>query len=195
MKTKSFIIQKILLTSLFMLVMYQLYGQDTLPGYNSSKFRSIEFKTGVSIGNHIRIYKIPVNIVYQQNIKYGLSTILYSEFLSVFFTNSTTKYSEVLMLEAAGIGKTIGRKRFSNGIFLMCGGRFYHTKLTLLNTDFNQNSLTTNKINPELGLLYNLKIGKKRLYFTSQIYFALTPFKNISENRHTLTLGLGYRLL
>lgn len=170
-----------------------MQAQDSLPTFKSEKFRSIEIKTGIGIGYPPRIYKIPINIVYQQNLKRGFSTIIYSEFLSMFSKSSESSYSEFIWLEAVGIGKTIGKNRFSNGLYLLGGGRAYYSKLTLYNTDFNQNTLVTKKITPELGLLYNLKIGKKKIYFTTQMYFALTPLKNFIEARHTLTLGIGYR--
>lgn len=185
-------IKSILLVS-FLLVIIQLQAQDSLPTFKSEKFRSIEIKTGIGVGFPPRIYKIPINIVYQQNIKGGFSTILYSEFLSMFSKSSESSYSEFIWLEAVGIGKTIGNNRFNNGLYLLGGGRVYHSKLALYNTDFNQNTLVTKKITPELGLLYNLKVGKKKYYFTTQMYFALTPIKNFIEARHTLTMGIGYR--
>lgn len=185
-------IKSILIVS-FLLVILKLQAQDSLPTFKSEKFRSIEIKTGIGVGFPPRIYKIPINIVYQQNIKGGFSTILYSEFLSMFSKNSESSYSEFIWLEAVGIGRTIGNNRFSNGLYLLGGGRVYHSKLALYNTDFNQNTLVTKKITPELGILYNLKVGKKKYYFTTQMYFALTPMKNFIEARHTLTMGVGYR--
>ncbi len=185
--------QNLILIAFFLLVIIQLQAQDSLPTFKSEKFRSIEIKTGLGIGYPPRIYKIPINIVYQQNIKGGFSTILYSEFLSMFSKSSESSYSEFIWLEAVGIGKTIGNNRFNNGFYLLGGGRVYHSRLALYNTDFNQNTLVTKKITPELGLLYNLKVGKKKYYFTTQMYFALTPIKNFIEARHTLTMGVGYR--
>ena len=186
-KTKSILIVS------FLLAIIQLQAQDSIPTFKSEKFRSIEIKTGIGVGFPPRIYKIPINIVYQQNIKGGFSTILYSEFLSMFSKSSESSYSEFIWLESVGIGKTIGNNRFNNGLYLLGGGRVYHSKLALYNTDFNQNTLVTKKITPELGLLYNLKVGKKKYYFTTQMYFALTPIKNFIEARHTLTMGIGYR--
>lgn len=185
--------QKLILIAFFLLGNLQLQAQDSLPTFKSEKFRSIEIKTGIGIGYPPRIYKIPINIVYQQNIKRGFSTILYSEFLSMFASNSESNYSEFTWVEAVGIGRTIGNNKFNNGLYLLGGVRVYHSKLALHNTDFNQHTLATNKITPELGLLYNLKVGKKKFYFTTQMYFALTPFKNFIEARHTFTMGVGYR--
>lgn len=183
-----------LLTALFLLVILQLQAQDSLPEYKSEKFRSLEVKTGLGFGFPPRFYLIPVNIVYQQNIKGGFSTILFSEVLPFFWTTSKLSYGELIWTEAIGIGRTIGNNRFNNGLFLLGGGRFYHSKVVLYNTDFNQNTLVTNKILPELGILYNLKVGRKKFYFTTQLYLTLYPIKNFIESRHSLTLGVGYRL-
>jgi hypothetical protein len=185
--------KQILILMVFLLLEnIQLQAQDRLPTFKSEKFRSIEVKTGIGILP--RIYNVPINIVYQQNIKRGFSTILYSEFLSMFSKSSESSYSEFIWLETVGIGRTIGNNRFNNGLYLLGGGRVYHSKLALYNTDFNQNTLETKRITPELGLLYNLKVGKKKFYFTTQMYFALTPIKNLIEARHTFMMGIGYRL-
>jgi hypothetical protein len=186
-------IRSILIVS-FLLVIVQLQAQDSLPKYKSEKFRSLEVKTGLGFGYPPRLYLIPVNIVYQQNIKRGFSTILFSEVLPFFWSTSKVSYGEFIWTEAIGIGRTIGNNRFNNGLYLLGGGRFYHTKVVLYNTDFNQNTLVTNKITPELGILYNLKVGRKKFYFTTQIYLSLYPIQNFIESRHTLTLGVGYRL-
>jgi hypothetical protein len=185
-----------ILIGFFLLVSSQLQAQDSLQTFKSSSFRSIEVKTGIGFGYPPRLYKIPINVVYQQNIKGGFSTILYSELLYQSFEVSKFNYktTEFLMLEAVGIGKTIGNKKFNNGLYLMGGARLYHSKLEVNNTDFKQNTLVTNIITPEMGLLYNLKVGRKKLYFSTQLYFVLTPLKNFIEARHTLTLGVGYRL-
>ena len=111
----------------------------------------------------------------------------------MFSKNVESSYSEFIWVEAVGIGRTIGNNRFNNGLYLLGGGRVYHSKLALYNIDFNQNTLVTKKITPELGLLYNLKVGKKKLYFTTQMYFALIPLKNFLEARHTFMIGVGYR--
>jgi len=44
-----------------------------------------------------------------------------------------------------------------------------------------------------MGLLYNVKFGKKKFYFTSQFYLAMYPFNNIRSNLHTFSIGLGYK--
>jgi len=182
-----------ILSTFFLLAITQLRAQENFPTFKSENFRSIELKTGIGIGYPPRIYKIPINIVYQQNLKRGFSTIIYSEFLSMFSKNTESGYSEFIWREAVGIGRTIGNDKFNNGLYLLGGGKLYHSKLILHDTDFNQNTLITKKITPELGLLYNLKAGRKKFYFTTQIYFALTPLKNFIESRHTFTMGVGYR--
>lgn len=187
----------IILIAFFLLLGLQLQAQDDVQTFKSETFRSIDVKTGIGFGYPPRLYQIPINIVYQQNIKRWLSGILYSEILYSSFNvsePSSFKATEFLSLQAVGIGTTIGNNRFNNGLYLLGGGRVYHSKLVVENTNFNQNTLVTNFFTPELGLLYNLKVGKKKFYFSTQLYLVLTPSKNFLEARHTLMLGVGYRL-
>jgi len=173
-----------------------LKAQETLPSYQSEKFRSIDLNAGIGI-TYPHFYPIPISIVYQQNIKRGFSWILLSQFYAKFneeeYVNESYKFFN--WVEAAGIGGCLGNKSFNTGLYLVGGGRFYHTKTTVDNSEmFNEPTLVTNKLNPELGLLYNIKAGKKKLYFTSQIYISMFPFKNFTANLHTFSVGVGYRI-
>jgi hypothetical protein len=164
-----------------------LKAQDTLPTYQSKAFRSLDISVGRGL-TYPKFYPIPVSIVYQQNIKRGLSWISLSQFYAQFKGDESLNesYKSVNWVEAVGIGGTLGNKWFNTGLYLVGGGRFYHSKLTLDNSAiFHEPTLVTSKLNPELGLLYNLKIGKKKLYFTSQVYASVLPFKNFTANLHT----------
>ncbi len=183
--------KNIILIAFFILLRLQLQAQDDLPTYKSETFRSIEVKTGIGI---IPLpYQIPINVVYQQNMKRGFSAILYSEFLHRYGKDGSLSLRETIWRESVGIGRTFGNGKYNNGLYLLGGGRYYYSRL-VVDADLNENTLTTKKLNPELGLLYNLKVGRKKWYFSTQLYFALTPLKNFSESRHSLMLGVGYRL-
>jgi hypothetical protein len=79
-------------------------------------------------------------------------------------------------------------------LYFIAGGRFYYSKLTAENSNlYNEPTLETSKLMPELGLLYNIKVGKKKIYLTSQLYMAMYPFNNIRSNLHTFSVGVGYR--
>jgi hypothetical protein len=96
------------------------------------------------------------------------------------------------LLQLAGIGASIG-KRLNIGCYYLIGGKYYHSH-TIVN-ELYKGELTLNKVNLESGLLVNIKIGKKKNYFSTQLYFPVTPLrKPILEKNPTLTIGLGRRL-
>ncbi|RIV27415.1 hypothetical protein DYU11_03670 [Fibrisoma montanum] len=185
-----------ILIAFLLLVSFRVQAQDSLQTFKSRSFRSIELKTGIGFGYPPQLYKIPINVVYQQNLKGGFSAIIYSEILHQSFSVPKLNYnaSEFLFLQSLGIGRTIGNGRFNHGLYVLGGGRVYRTTLTLDESDFNQKSLVTRTVSPELGLMYNLKVGRKRFYYSTQLYFVLTPLKNFIEARHSLMMGVGYRL-
>lgn len=188
----------ILITAFLLLGILNLKAQDTLPSYQSKQFRSLDLNIGMEFTylTYLTYYPNPISIIYQQNIKRNLSWISLSQFYAKFNTgeNLVVSYKSLNWVEAVGIGGTLGNKWLNTGLFLVGGGRFYHSKVTANNSVlFHESTLVTNKLNPELGLLYNVKIGKKKFYFTSQIYVSAFPFKNFYSNLHTFSIGMGYR--
>jgi hypothetical protein len=96
------------------------------------------------------------------------------------------------LLQLAGIGASVG-KRVNIGGYYLIGGRYYHSHT--IEKDLYKSELYLNKVNFETGLLLNIKIGKKKYYFATQLYFPVTPIsKPILEKNPTLTIGLGLRL-
>jgi hypothetical protein len=132
-----------------------LKAQDTLPVYQSKNFRSLDLNAGIGI-TYPHFYQIPITIVYQQNRKSGFCWIVLSQFYAKFneeeYVNESYKFFN--WVEAAGIGGSLGSKSFNTGLYLVGGGRFYHTKTTVDNSEmFHEPTLVTNKLNPEFGLL------------------------------------------
>jgi hypothetical protein len=181
-----------LLKALFLvLVISNLKAQETVATYQSEKFKSMEVNGGLGWNGLQNL-----SFAYQQNMKRGFTWIVQTQlhFPITSSTQSSLESSKFFhWVQVAGLGGTLGNKRFNNGLYIVGGGRFYYSKLTGNPAIFHEPTLITNKLMPELGLLYNLKVGKKKLYFTSQIYIALHPLKNFIENPHTLSIGLGYK--
>jgi hypothetical protein len=142
-------------------------------------------------------YPIPITIVYQQNIKRGFSWVLLSQFYAEFNEDESVNesYKFFNWVEAAGIGGSLGNKSLNTSSYLVGGGRFYHTKAIVDNSEVsNEPALVTSKINPEFGLLYNIKAGNKKFYFSFQVYISMFQFKNFTANLHTFSVGVGYRI-
>lgn len=168
-----------------------LKAQDSLPTYQSKKFRSLDLNLGKPI---LRGFSpIPVSILYQQNLRRGFSWFFFSQVAKQFGREG--EYANYInWVEALGVGGSIGNKWVNTGLFLVGGGRFYYSKVTANNSAlFQEPTLVTNKLMPEFSLLINLKVGKNKFYGTSQIYIPILPLKNLIENLNTFSIGVGYR--
>jgi hypothetical protein len=172
-----------------------LYAQEALPYYIDANYRSIDVKLGFG---KIEPELFNINFLYQRNIAKRIPTVLYSELnYSLLNRNPENQYlttNYFSWVEAVGIGGTIGKRWFNNSLFIVGGGRYYHSKLYV--KEALQPELVTSKVLPELALLYNLKIGKKRWYFSAQYYKPLYPFAMLKyqEVNRTISVGMGYRL-
>jgi hypothetical protein len=184
-----------LLTAILVISNVTLNAQDTLPGYQSKAFKSLDMNVGIGI--YAPIYSpVPLTIVYQQNIKSHFSWLVFSQVGLRFKTdkNLHMKYKTINWIEGGGIGTSVGNTIFNIGFHAIVGGRFYFSEYRAINSDLYHNPVViTRKLMPELGLLLNMKVGKKKIYFSSQIYASLYPFKNILENFHNYSIGIGYK--
>lgn len=174
--------------------MKNIFAQDSTSNYLSKNNQVLEFKLGLG---KLQPQLVAFDFNYQRNILKHISTLAFSQIDVSAWDRNAKKNALVInhlhFLQTVGIGSTIGRKRFNTGLFLLGGGRIYHTHTIV--EGLHSPNLYTTKFLPELGLLLNLKIGKRKYYFSTQLYFPLTPFGNsIIEKNPTLTFGVGYKL-
>lgn len=172
-------------------------AQNTAPSYTDKGFSSLEFKVGKN-----GLLQVPVtphvNVLYQKNIAKHLSVVCYSEIAkSIFNTDPDQKYlliNNFWWRETVGIGGTFGRKSLNNNLFLMAGGNYYRSYTYV--DEALKPELITAKLRPELGLLYNLKWGKKRVYFSFQHYIPLYPLNLFfaRELTRATSVGIGFKL-
>ncbi len=172
----------------------QLFSQDTLYEKAFYKVNTLEIKTGTGINFGV----LPLNMMVQKDLNKTLATILMTEFgLPSPFINTSDAYIKSVYfywIESIGAGVTFGQKRVTNGLFVMGGGKYYYSKLTV-NDHLREPTLITSKILPEIGFLYRLGIGRKKFYFATQLYIPVYPFKmyRMFETNTVLTMGVGYR--
>ena len=175
----------------------QVFAQVSDPSFIDKGFSSLEFKVGKN-----GLLQVPVtpnvNVLYQKNIAKHLSVVFYSEIAkSIFNTDPDQKYlvqNNFWWRETVGFGGTFGRKSLNNNLFLMAGGNYYRSHTYV--DEALKPELITAKLRPELGLLYNLKWGKKRVYFSFQHYIPLYPLNLFfaKELTKTTSLGIGFKL-
>ena len=184
-----------LLTVILVVSNLRLTAQDTLIVYQSKAFKSLDMNVGLGI--YAPLYSpIPLTFVYQQNIKSGFSWVVFSQVGLRFKTDKylNMNYKTVNWIEGGGIGTSVGNTIVNIGLHAIVGGRFYLSEYTAINSDlYHKPTVITRKLMPELGLLLNMKVGKKKIYFSSQLYASLYPFKNILENFHNYSIGIGYK--
>jgi hypothetical protein len=137
-------------------------------------------------------------ILYQRNLKKHIAAIIYTDISFAPITNNTrNKYlyqKSFHFVEAVGIGTTFGNKWINNGLYTLGGGRYFYSKM--ISQEKLMPELVRKSFTPELSLMYNLKIGKRKMYGTFQIFYPLYPFSIGFNGEGNLSagLGLGYRL-
>ena len=187
-------------SSLLILVLaiaIQTSAQNPIPSYIDKGFSSLEVKVGKN-----GLLQVPVtpnvNVLFQKNLAKHVALVSYTEVAqSIFNTNPDQKYlliNNFWWRETIGIGGTFGRKSLNNNLYLMAGGTFYRSHTYVV--EVLKPEMITSKLRPELGLMYNLKWGKKRVYFSFQQYIPLYPLNLFfaRELTKTTSLGIGFKL-
>lgn len=102
-----------------------------------------------------------------------------------------------------GAGITLYSKRISHTFLLMVGAKYTTFKETLDNEDFDNVSTSISAFSPDYGMMYSLKRGWKKYFFTARMYVPLYPWpvkgSDISYldgnlNNIALEFGLGIKL-
>jgi len=184
----------IILTLLMVFSTSLIFSQDTVPSYSFPKTRLVELKIGAG---KLQTQLLAIDFNYQHNLSKHFSLISFSQIdFSAWDRNPDKNYlvtNYFFFVQTFGIGASVGTKRFNTGLSMLAGGRYYHSKAMV--NEMQEPEMITNRILPELGILYNLKIGKKKYYFATQLYLPLTPFSAASiEKNITLSLGVGCKI-
>ncbi len=102
-----------------------------------------------------------------------------------------------------GVGTTLYGKRSSHSFFLMGGVSYTAYRETLANPGLEPVSTSISDLSPDYGLLYSLKKGGKKCFFTFRAYIPLYPWpmkgsdiNYVDANMNTISLefGVGIRL-
>ena len=102
-----------------------------------------------------------------------------------------------------GVGTTVYSKRSSSTFLLMAGIKYTSFKETLVDADNHQISAAVNALSPDYGLMYSMKRGLKKYFFSFRMYVPLYPWPvkdvNISAadgnmGNIALEFGLGIKI-
>lgn len=107
------------------------------------------------------------------------------------------------LVQRFGVGTTLYGKRSSHSFFLMGGISYTAYQETLVNPGLEQVSTSITSLSPDYGLLYSLKKGGKKCFFTFRAYLPLYPWplkgsdiNYVDANLGTISLefGVGIKL-
>lgn len=143
----------------------------------------------------------------QWNIKKRLSAVSYTSYafnnaMQRDFNYIKTNYNYTLT-QKLGVGTSLYAKRSAHTFSFLAGIRFDDYKETLQNPAYEKVSAKASSLSPDLGLLYNLKMGKKKHFFSYRMYIPLYPYPfkssypwSLSDNMSNLSFefGVGIRL-
>ncbi len=102
-----------------------------------------------------------------------------------------------------GIGSTFYWKKSSHSFFFMAGFKYTAYQETLDNPDLDKTSTAIRSLSPDYGLMYSLKKGGKKCFFTFRAYIPLYPWPvkgtNIlyidgNQNNIALEFGVGVKI-
>lgn len=143
----------------------------------------------------------------QLNLKKRINFISYTSYAfnnalqgDINYIKTDYNYS---LSQKFGVGTSFYAKHSSHTFSLIAGVRYDAYKETLDNPDFEKFSASESSLSPDAGLLYNLKVGKKKHFFSYRMYIPLYPYPfktldiwSLSDNMANLSFefGVGIRL-
>lgn len=139
----------------------------------------------------------------QWNVKKHLSLVSHTSYAynNVFlrvnnYVNTDYNYS---LSQKFGVGTSLYSKRSSHTFSFIAGIKYDSFKETLKNPEFEQVSAAESFISPDAGLMYSLKVGRNKYFFSFRTYIPLYPYPlkssdvySMDSNMANLSLEFGF---
>jgi len=202
---KRFIVSLIILS---VFVYANSFAQKNIPVIKekTASLRHLTIEPGIGIHTNFGTDLLFSNLV-QWNPKKHISLATHSSFninniSQRNFNGIKTEYNYSFN-QKFGIGTTYYSKRSSNTFLLMAGVKYTSFKEILVSPDYNKVSAGVNAFSPDYGLMYSLKKGVKKHFFSFRMYVPLYPFpvKDINTwaldgnmNNIALEFGVGIKI-
>jgi hypothetical protein len=168
--------------------------------------RKLTIEPGVGIHTNFGTDFLITNLV-QWNPYKRLSVASHSSFninniTQRDFNNVKTDYNYSINQKFEA-GTTLYCKKSSHTFFLMVGIKYTAYQETLDNPNFNKVSASISSLSPDYGLMYSMKRGWKKYFFTYRMYLPLYPWPlkstdiNYSDgnmNNIALEFGVGIKI-
>lgn len=171
------------------------------PANNPSTVRRITIEPAIGIHTNFGTDLLLTNLV-QWNPRKRLSIAAHSSFninntTQRYFNGIKTDYNYSIN-QKFGIGTTLYAKRWSHSFFLMAGAKYTSYQETLEDERFDKVSTAISAFSPDYGLMYSLKKGWNKYFFTYRMYVPLYPWPikganilNIDGNMANIALEFG----
>ncbi|MBK5279202.1 MAG: hypothetical protein JJE09_10105 [Bacteroidia bacterium] len=145
----------------------------------NSPARKLTIEPGVGIHTNFGTDFLISNMV-QWNPNKRLGFASYSSFnlnnvTQRDFNHIKTDYNYSLN-QKFGAGTTVYSKKYSHTFFAMVGIKYTAFQETLENPNFNKVSTSISAFSPDYGMMYSLKRGWKKYFFTARFYLPLSPW-------------------
>ena len=200
--------QKILLVIILALSFANSFAQRNIPAIKEkhTTMRQLTIEPGIGIHTNFGTDLLISNLV-QWNPQKHLSLASHSSFninnpFQRDFNGIKTNHNYSIN-QKFGVGTTFYSKRSSNTFLLMAGVKYTSFQETLINPDHNKVSTSINSISTDYGLMYSMKKGVKKYFFSFRMYVPLYPWPikdyNISAadgnmNNIALEFGVGIKI-
>lgn len=173
---------------------------------NHSPVRQLTIEPGIGIHTNFGTDLLLTNLI-QWNPKKRLSLASHTSFninniTQRNFNGIKTDYNFSIN-QKFGVGTTLYTKKSSHSFLLMVGAKYTTYKETIDDERFNKVSAAINAFSPDYGLMYSLKKGWKKCFFTYRMYVPLYPFPTKgfdafyldgNMNNIALEFGIGIKI-
>ena len=173
--------QKILFVIILVLSFANSFAQRNIPAIKEkhTTARQLTIEPGIGIHTNFGTDLLVSNLI-QWNPQKHLSLASHSSFninnpFQRDFNGIKTDHNYSIN-QKFGVGTTFYSKRSSNTFLLMAGVKYTSFQETLINPDHNKVSTSINSISPDYGLMYSLKKGVKKYFFSFRMYVPLYPW-------------------
>lgn len=178
----------------------------TITNKHTPVVRLLTIEPGIGIHTNFGVDILLSNLV-QWNPYKRLSFASYSSFnvnniTQRNFNHIRTNYNYSIN-QKIGVGASLYSKRTSHTFLLMAGAKYTSYKETLDSDDFEKTGVAIDALSPDYGLMYSLKWGRKKYFFTVRTYLPLYPWPTKGSNplyldgnmnNISLELGVGVKI-
>ncbi len=157
--------------------------------------------------NPYSMENVLVSNIVQWNIEKRLSIVSYTSYaynnaVDRDFNYIRTNYNNSLS-QKFGIGTSLYGKRSSHTFSMLAGIKFDAYQETLHHPEFEPVTASVKSVSPDVGLMYNWKLGKGKYFFSYRMYLPIYPYPlktfdiwSLDGNLANITIefGMGIRL-